>query len=83
MSQKLYKIISSVMDVPTSQINDDTGPEKIETWDSFNGLVLVDELEKQFKIKFTLDEILDVKTVADIKRHLKNHGVVTDDRRTS
>jgi len=83
MSQKLYKIISSVMAVPTSQINDDTGPEKIETWDSFNGLVLVDELEKQFKVKFTLDEILDVKTVADIKRHLKNHGVVTDDRRTS
>ena len=42
---------------------------------SFNGLVLVDELENHFKIKFSLSEITDVKNVADIKRHLKNHNV--------
>ncbi len=79
MTIKLYTIISNVMSIPISKINDNSGPENIETWDSFNGLVLVDELESQFKIKFTLDEVLDVKTVTDIKRHLKNHGVVLDD----
>ncbi len=79
MSQKLYKIISSVMAVPTSQINDNSGPENIEAWDSFHGLVLVDELESQFQVKFSLDEVLDVKIVMDIKRHLKNHGVTLDD----
>ena len=50
-------------------------PENIESWDSFNGLVLVDELETHFKVKFTISEITDVKNVADIKRHLKNHNV--------
>ena len=79
MSKKLYKIISSVMDVPTSQINDNSGPENIEAWDSFHGLVLVDEIESQFQVKFSLDEVLDVKIVTDIKRHLKNHGVTLDD----
>ena len=79
MSQKLYKIISSVMAVPTSQINDNSGPENIEAWDSFHGLVLVDEIESQFQVKFSLDEVLDVKIVTDIKRHLKNHGVTLDD----
>ena len=49
--------------------------ETIESWDSFNGLILVDELESNFNIKFSLSEILDIKNVKDIKRHLKNHGV--------
>lgn len=66
------------MGVPVSQINDQSGPGTIESWDSFNGLVLVDELESEFKVKFTFDETLDVKTVADIKRHLQNHGVALD-----
>ena len=75
MSNKLYGIVSRVFSVPTSEISDNSGPESIERWDSFNALVLVDELESEFKIKFTVDEITDVSTIAYIKRHLKNHGV--------
>ena len=63
------------MDVPESEINDQSSPENIESWDSFNGLALVDELENHFNVKFTISEIIDVKTVSDIKRHLKNHNV--------
>ena len=68
-------IIAKVFSIPESEINDESGPENIENWDSFNGLILVDELENHFKIKFTISEITDVKNVADIKRHLKNHDV--------
>lgn len=79
MSKKLYEIISKVMSVPVTEINDKTGPENIESWDSFNGLVLIDELEQNFDIKFTLDEATNVTTVEDIKRHMKNHGITLDD----
>ena len=79
MSKKLYSIISKVMSVEISQINDQSGPETIESWDSFHGLVMVDEIENNFQITFTLEEIIDVKKVVDIKRHLKNHGVILDD----
>ena len=75
IERDVYTIISKVFGIPESQINDESGPETIESWDSFNGLVLVDELENHFKIKFSISEITDVKTVADIKRHLKNHNV--------
>ena len=75
MTEKLYKIISKVMTVPISEISDQSGPENIDSWDSFNGLVLVDELESEFNIKFTINEVVDVSTVEDIKRHLKNHGI--------
>ena len=45
MSSKLYNIIAEIMEVPVSEINDESSPETIEKWDSFRGLVLADELE--------------------------------------
>ena len=75
MSEKLYNIISKVFSISISEINDESSPETIESWDSFNGLILVDELESNFNIKFSVSEIIDVKNVKDIKRHLNNHGV--------
>ena len=75
MSEKLYNIISKVFSISISEINDESSPETIESWDSFNGLILVDELESNFNIKFSVSEIIDVKNVKDIKIHLNDHGV--------
>lgn len=67
------------MHIPFSTINDESSPESIENWTSFNGYVLLYELEAEFKVKFTLDEAMDVKKIADVKRHLKNHGIILND----
>tara|TARA_A100001037_G_C15033777_1_gene582231 strand:- start:741 stop:971 length:231 start_codon:yes stop_codon:yes gene_type:complete len=75
MIDDVYSIVAKVFSINESDVNDQSSPESIESWDSFNGLILVDELENHFKIKFTISEITDVKSVADIKRHLKNHNV--------
>ena len=68
-------IVAKVFSIDESEVTDKSSPETIESWDSFNGLVLVDELETHFKIKFSISEITNVKNVADIKQHLKNHNV--------
>ena len=78
MSHKLYELIARVMDVPASDINDSSSPESIPSWDSFNSYVLLDELESEFQTQFSIDEVVETKNVADIKRHLKNHGVSLD-----
>jgi len=75
MTQKLFSLIAETFCVPVNSINEQSNPETIENWDSFNGLVLVDKLESEYDIKFTLEEIENVKNIADIKRHLTNHGV--------
>ena len=67
------------MNVPITEINDNSGPETIERWDSYNGLLLVDELESEFNISFSLEEMYDTHNISDIKRHLKNHGVSFND----
>lgn len=79
MNQKLYEIIARVMEVPVSQINDESSPETIDNWDSFNGLVLVDKLEEAYNIKFEIAEIVGTNSVKDIKKGLSNHGFSFDD----
>ncbi len=78
MPEKLYQIISQVMKIDVSVISDELGPENIENWTSFNGYVLLSELESGFNVKFTIDEAMDVKKISDIKRHLRNKGINVD-----
>jgi len=74
MSSTLYDVIAKVFEVPPSQINDGSSPQTIENWDSFRGLVLFDELETTFKVKFSLDDLLNIKNVGDIKKNLARLG---------
>ena len=78
-SDTLYDIIAGALEVPVSRINDDSSPESIETWDSFHGLILADELETRFSVKFVLEDLTSVKKVADIKRNLAKYGIFVSD----
>lgn len=70
MSSNLLDIVANVMEVQISQIDDESGPETIENWDSFRGLILFEELESKFNVKFTLNELLNIKKIKDIKNIL-------------
>jgi len=74
MTDKLYEIVARVFDVPVSQITDESGQEDIESWDSFNVYVLLDEVESAFNVKFNLDETLEIKKVKDFRKLLQKHG---------
>ena len=75
MSEKLYQIISKVFNVESNEIYDETSPENLEEWDSFNFYVLLDEIENEFNMKFDLDETLEIKKIGDIKKIFAKHGV--------
>ena len=79
MSKRLYEIIAKVMDIPIDKIDDNSSPETISSWDSFNSYILLDELESEFQTEFSIDEVTETKDVADIKKHLKNHGIELND----
>ena len=67
------------MEIKSSELTDESSPEDIENWDSYNGMLLIDELESEFNVKFTVEEVFDVRSIGDIKKHLLNHGVVLND----
>ena len=78
-SNKLYSIISKVMDVPESEINDQSNSETINSWESMNVDTLINDMETKFNIKFDLDEILQIKNVGDVKNLLIKHGCELND----
>ena len=63
------------MDVPESEINDQTSSETVKAWDSLNLYMLIDDIETEFNLKFILEEILEIKNVGDFKKQLKKYGV--------
>ena len=79
MSKKLYTLIGRIMNVPVTELSDNSSPETIPSWDSFNSYLLLDELESEFQTEFSIDEVVETKNIADIKKHLKNHGIILDD----
>lgn len=73
--KRLNKVLSNVLGVKESSITDDMSPDTVASWDSFNGIMLVSELETEFGVHFTMQEVTDVRCVGDIKKALEKHGV--------
>ena len=72
---KLFEIVARVFNIPIDEINYESNPENIENWDSFTGYVLLDEIETNFNVKFTMDESLEVEKIDDFKNILKKKGI--------
>ena len=71
MTKTLFEVVSRVMNIPIEKISDSSGPDSIPDWDSFNMFVLLDEIEKEFDVKFSLEETLEIKTVGDFRKKLE------------
>ena len=72
---KLFEIIARVLDTRIGEIDEQTNPKTIPSWDSFNGYVLLDEIELAFNVGFTLEEALEIENVGDFKNLLKEKGI--------
>ena len=56
-------IFRDIFDEDDMIISDTTSSDKIEDWDSLNHINLVSAIEKEFKIKFALGELMTLKDV--------------------
>ena len=63
---KLTTIFHDIFDDPSLVIADQTTAEDVEEWDSVNHVLLVVEVERQFKVKFKTAEIETLRNVGDL-----------------
>ena len=73
--EKLKLIIKKIFKIEAADINDELSPATISTWDSMNYLIFISEIEKEFQITFTMDEILKAKNLGDIKAVMNDKGI--------
>ena len=76
--KRVEAILSKVLELDENEIRDETSQDNVETWDSFNSLMLVSELENNFNVRFTMQEVTIMKSVKDIKDILKKHGIILE-----
>ena len=53
----------------------DTSPEDIERWDSLQHVALIAALETKFGISLSMDEMMEIASVANIHTVLERHSV--------
>lgn len=66
------QIVHELFSVPEGSIRDDLSSKDIPDWDSMNYLMFIAELEKNFNVSFTMDEVINAKSIGDLRIIIEN-----------
>ena len=69
---RLSKIFDDIFDIKKIKLKKTTNAKDISNWDSINNLKLIIVLEKEFKIKFDPNEIVEIKNVGELIKSIEN-----------
>ncbi len=75
VKNRINNVMSAVFEIPIGQINEDSSPDTIESWDSLKHMNLVIALEEEFDCEFSDFEIVDLLSYKLIMTILNDHGV--------
>ena len=71
--EQLKKIAAKVLNVDESKM-DELTMDNTEQWDSFNHLLLISEIEKQLGIKFSIQEVEEIKSFKNLREIASSKG---------
>jgi acyl carrier protein len=74
----LHEVIGRALKVAPASISDDSSPETLRRWDSLRHLDLMNTIEDAYAVRFSIAEIMQAKSVGDIRRLLRAKGVEVD-----
>jgi acyl carrier protein len=66
--KKVNSIFIDIFDDQSILINEHTTADDVEGWDSLNHIQMITAIEKHFKIRFELNELLNFTNVGDLCR---------------
>jgi acyl carrier protein len=67
-AQRIKEIAAGIFQIDASSIDLAMGPDDIERWDSLNHLRLITETESAFSVRLTMNQIQQIKSLADLVR---------------
>jgi len=72
---KLDEIISTLLEVDSASLSNESSPETIEHWDSLNHLNICVAVEQEFGVELTTDEMVLIRNVGDLVAMLNSKNV--------
>lgn len=64
--ERLNGVFRDVFDDDSIEVNPNTTADDIEDWDSLNHITLIDTVESEFGVKFTMGEVSGMKNVGEM-----------------
>lgn len=62
MEVKVKEILSRILEIAVEEIDEETSPDTVESWDSLRHMNLVMALEEEFGVQFTDIQIVEMLT---------------------
>ena len=75
--KKLKDILTKILLIDETKISDNMSRKNVKEWDSMAHLMLVSEIESVFEVTMNDDDMMEIQTVADIKKTLQKLGITT------
>ena len=68
-------VVARTFNLDPSEVTDELSRETVEEWDSMGHLSLITGLEEEYKVSFAIADAMEINSVQDIKRILRDYGV--------
>ena len=68
---EVNEIFKKVLDDDSVQLTFRTTTDDVESWDSLNHIHIITAIEKKYKIRFELNELLNFENVGDLCKGIK------------
>ena len=72
--QRLNEVFRDVFDDDSIEVDADTTAADIEDWDSLNHITLIDAVESEFGVRFTMGEVSGMKNVGEMAQIIKDRS---------
>ena len=77
VSERLRALVAMIFKVPVELVDDATTPDGLPAWDSLGQMELVTALEREFSTAFSLEDIMLMNSVGEIRSILENRNGVS------
>ena len=72
--ERLNEVFRDVFDDDSIEVDEDTTAADIEDWDSLNHITLIDAVESEFGVHFTMGEVSGMKNVGEMAQIIKERS---------
>lgn len=71
--EKIISIIASALEIKESEISIESNNNNLQDWGSVQNLFISSDIEKEFDVELTTDEIANFNSVLEIENILKKY----------
>lgn len=70
MEQRVREVMAAILGLEEDEIEDDTSPNTVESWDSLKHMNLILALEEEFDVEFSDDQVGELTSYGEIRETL-------------